>query len=331
MIEATPPRDADRFAPPTWDPPVDDAALAAVVDRLERAGLAVRRGQPLGPATTLGIGGPARAFVQLDNLSVAQAFARALAGTTPAQVPVLVVGKGSNTLISDRGFAGLVVRLGAGHKWCRRAGIEVEAGAAEAMPALAAWAAREGLAGLEFAAGIPATVGGSLRMNAGAHGGDTATSLIDVQVVCPEDGEIRTLRPADLRFGYRRSVLPPRHLFVAARWRLRPDDPREIRARLDELRAWRRRTQPLRDRNCGSVFTNPPGDSAGRLIEAAGCKALQIGGAAVSTKHANFITAAPGTRAEDVRAVIATVRRRVAETGGPLLETEVRLVGTFGP
>jgi UDP-N-acetylmuramate dehydrogenase len=317
------------YAPDSWDPPVDAAALSAVLGRLEASGLEVRRDHPLGSATTLGVGGPAHAYVLLDDLVAAQTFGQALAGTTADEVPVLVLGKGSNTLVSDLGFDGLVVRLGAGHKWLRRDGVEVEAGAAEAMPALASWVAREGLAGLEFAAGIPATVGGSIRMNAGAHGGDTATRLLAVRAVRPGDGTVVTLGPDDLHFGYRRSRLPPRHVFVSARWRLAVDDPAVIRARLDELRAWRRATQPLRERNCGSVFTNPLGDSAGRLIEAAGCKGLRIGGAAVSTKHANFITAGPGSSAEDVRAVIATVRHEVVAAGGPLLEPEVRLVGHF--
>lgn len=326
MSEGSAPPD---YAPDSWDPPVDASALAVVIGRLTAAGLKVQRDHPLGPATTLGVGGPAKAYLLLDDLAAAQSFGRALAGTTADEVPVLVLGKGSNTLVSDLGFAGLVVRLGAGHKWLRRDGDEVEAGAAEAMPALASWVAREGLAGLEFAAGIPATVGGSIRMNAGAHGGDTATALVAVRAVRPGDGALITLGPKDLHFGYRRSSLPARHLFVSARWRLHPDDPAAIRVRLDELRAWRRATQPLRERNCGSVFTNPPGDSAGRLIEAAGCKGRRIGGAGVSTKHANFITAGAGTSAADIRAIIATVRYEVVAAGGPLLEPEVRLVGHF--
>jgi UDP-N-acetylmuramate dehydrogenase len=312
-----------------WNPSVDPAAVAAAVRRLNAAGLAVQLDHPLGAVTTLGVGGSAHAYVRLDTLADAQSFGRALDGTDPDQVPVFVLGKGSNTLVSDQGFAGVVVRLGAGHKWLRRDGIEVEAGAGEAMPALASWVAREGLAGLEFAAGIPATVGGSIRMNAGAHGGDTARALLDVTAVRPGDGELVTFDPDQLHFGYRRSALPPRYVFVSARWRLRPDEPAAVRARLDELRAWRRATQPLRERNCGSVFTNPGGDSAGRLIEAAGCKGLRVGGAVVSTKHANFITTSPGARASDVRALIGLVQTNVLAAGGPLLEPEVRLIGAF--
>jgi UDP-N-acetylenolpyruvoylglucosamine reductase len=153
------------YAPPSWNPPVDPDALEQVVARCAAAGLQVDRQVPLASATTLAIGGPAAVLVPLSDLDAVHTFARALGGSSATQVPVFVLGKGSNTLLSDQGFPGVVVRLGAGHKWLCREGNRVSAGAAEAMPALAAWAAREGLAGLEFAAGIPATVGGSVRMN----------------------------------------------------------------------------------------------------------------------------------------------------------------------
>jgi UDP-N-acetylmuramate dehydrogenase len=321
---------AGQYAPASWDPTVDRGALAAVVRRLETAGLAVHLDHPVGPLTTLGVGGRAAAYLVLDDLAAAQAFGQALAGTSSQELPVFVLGKGSNTLFSDDGFGGVVVRLGAGHKWIRRTGLEVEAGAGEAMPALASWVAREGLAGLEFAAAIPATVGGSVRMNAGAHGGETASSLLDITAIRPGDGAVVTCASADLAFGYRSSSLPVRHVVIAARWHLQRDEPAAIRARLDELRAWRRETQPLRERNCGSVFTNPAGDSAGRWVEAAGGKGLRVGGAAVSRKHANFITTRPGARAADVHALISAVRAKVVAAGGPVLEPEVRLVGHFG-
>jgi UDP-N-acetylmuramate dehydrogenase len=317
------------YLPPSWDPPVDESALAEVAHRCAQDGLPVQRQFPLAAATTLGVGGPAAVYVELADLPAVQAFSRSLRGTTAAQVPLFILGKGSNTLLSDDGFAGVVVHLGRGHKWLRREGRLVSAGAGEAMPAVAAWVAREGLAGLEFAAGIPATVGGSVRMNAGAHGGETGGLLRAVELVLPEHGESCRLERAEAEFGYRRSSLPERALVIAAAWELRPDDPAAIRIRLDELRAWRRGTQPLRERNCGSVFTNPPGDSAGRLIEAAGAKGLVIGSAQVSMKHANFITVRPGAKAADVHALIGAVRERVHRGGGPLLEPEVRLVGHF--
>jgi UDP-N-acetylmuramate dehydrogenase len=290
---------------------------------LRRNGLRVTEDQPLGPWTTLGVGGSARVFVE-----PATPAELALVLGELGDEPLLVLGRGSNLLVADTGWDGVALRLGAGFKWQRRNGVEVEAGGGTSMPALAAWLATEGLAGLEFAAGIPATVGGSVRMNAGAHGGQTADALVAVTVATPRDPEGRTYRPMDLAFGYRNSDLPRAGVVTAARWVLRDDEPEAIRRRLDELRAWRRSTQPLRQRNCGSVFTNPPGDSAGRLVDAAGLKGRRVGGASVSEKHANFIVVTPGqTTAADVVALIALVRDAVVAHGGPLLEPEVRMVG----
>jgi UDP-N-acetylmuramate dehydrogenase len=295
------------------------------LEALRRSGLRVVDDQPLAAWTTLGVGGSARWYVEpRDPADLALVLAEL------GDVPLLVLGRGSNVLISDDGFAGLAMRLGPGFKWQRREGAEVAAGAGTSMPALAAWLATEGLSGLEFAAGIPATVGGSVRMNAGAHGGQTADRLVSVVVASPAEPKGETYEPSQLMFGYRKSALPPHGVVVSARWSFSADDPAAIRARLDELRAWRRATQPLRQRNCGSVFTNPPGDSAGRLIDAAGLKGRRVGGASVSEKHANFIVVEPGaTTARDVVTLIREVRAAVADAGGPLLEPEVRLVG-FG-
>lgn len=321
--------------PAAWEPHADASALAALEKACAASGLHPQRDHPIGTATTLGVGGAAALFVALESLDDVRAFARALAGTDADELPVFVLGKGSNTLVADAGLDAVVVKLGAGLKWLRREGDVAACGAGVAMPAFAAWLAKEGLAGLEFAAGIPATVGGSVRMNAGAHGGEVAERLVSADVVLPASGRVVALGPADLGFGYRRSSLPPRSVVVAARWQLTPDDPAAIRVRLDELRAWRRRTQPLRERNCGSVFTNPPGDSAGRLVEAAGLKGFRMGGVRVSDKHANFVVVdrsrdgALQARAADVRALIGHVRAAVASSTGVVLEPEVRLVGSF--
>lgn len=311
------------------DPASDPAAVAQLADRLTGAGVAVVRGQPLGPLTTLGVGGPAAVFCQPATPAELGRVLTALAAYPCAQVPLLVVGRGSNLLVSDTGWPGLALRLGAGFKWVRRDGELVSAGAAEAMPAVTAWAAREGLAGLEFGAGIPASVGGCVRMNAGAHGGQTADGLLRVEVATAEGP--RQLAAAQLRPGYRSTTLPPRAVVTAATWRLAPAPPAQIRARLDALRSWRRATQPLRQRNCGSVFTNPDGESAGRLIDAAGLRGTRVGGAAVSEKHANFIVVSPGARAADVAALIRHVQQVVLASGGPPLVPEVRLVGSFPP
>lgn len=322
--------------PPAWEPHADPAAVNALEKACAAGGLRPVRGYGLAASTTLGVGGAATLFVALDTVEAVTVLARGLAGTDPDELPVFVLGKGSNTLVADAGIDAVVVKLGAGLKWMRRATDVAVAGAGEAMPALAAWVAKEGLAGLEFAAGIPATVGGSVRMNAGAHGGEVAERLVSADVVLPVSGRMVALSPSDLGFGYRCSTLPPRAVVVAARWALTPEKPATIRARLDELRAWRRRTQPLRERNCGSVFTNPPDDSAGRLVEAAGLKGFRVGGARVSDKHANFVVVDragdgdAGATAADVRALIGHVRATVAATSGVVLEPEVRLVGSFG-
>ncbi len=293
------------------------------LDRLRRSGFRVVEDQPLAQWTTLGVGGSARFYVEPHDPDALAAVLSEIDDT-----PLLVLGRGSNMLVADTGWPGLALRLGAGFKWQRRDGLVVSAGGGTSMPALAAWLATEGIAGLEFAAGIPATVGGSVRMNAGAHGGQTADALPAVTIASPSDPEGSVFDPAALSFGYRHSSLPDRAVVVAASWSLSSDDPAAIRARLDELRAWRRATQPLRQRNCGSVFTNPPGDSAGRLIDSAGLKGRSVGGASVSEKHANFIVVEPGkTTARDVLALIETVRDEVARVHGVTLVPEVRMVG----
>lgn len=313
-----------------WDPAVDEGALQRVVAKIEESEVAVHREELLGPLTTFGLGGAAAAYVVADT--VAQLSAVLTAYDSMAEldaVPLLVLGKGSNTLISDSGFPGIVLKLGAGFKGYSRDGDMVEAGAAEAMPALASWVAQQGLAGLEFAAGIPATVGGSVRMNAGAHGGETGTCLVSIDLATVASAELQTLRADELHLSYRHSELPVGSVVVKARWLLTGDDPRSVGKRLDDLRSYRRATQPLRDRNCGSVFTNPKGDSAGRLIDAAGLKGFAIGGASVSTKHANFIVASRECRAQDVLELIEAIQLRVESAGGPHLIPEVRLVGHF--
>jgi UDP-N-acetylmuramate dehydrogenase len=315
--------------PPTWwCPPAHGAAVDELAAELTKHGVDVRRQQPLATWTTLGVGGSARVFVELDDDAQLDVFMQALGTTDESGVPVLVLGRGSNILLADSGWPGVAIRLGKGFKRIAREGTSVIAGAAASMPALAAWCATQRLAGLEFAAGIPATVGGSVKMNAGAHGGEVADRLVSVDIAEP-GGTYSTLSAAQMSMSYRRTTLPPRSVVVRATWQLTEDDPDAIRGRLDELRAWRRSTQPLRQRNCGSVFTNPPGESAGRLVDVAGLKGHRRGGAQVSEKHANFIVVDPMCRAADVYCLITEVRRAVHQSGGPLLEPEVRVVGDF--
>ena len=299
-------------------------------ERLLRArlGPALRVGFPIAPLTTFRIGGPAALFVDAEDDGALAAVGEAVRETG---VPVTVIGKGSNMLVADDGFPGIVVRLGRGFRWAGRDGDLVRAGGAMPLPALAGVAMRHRLAGLEFGVAIPASLGGAVKMNAGAHGRSMSDVVETVEVV-PLDGGggRRSLSAVEAGFTYRRSHLPAPSIVVGAAVRLAEGDEAGIRARMEEAREWRRRTQPLAEPNCGSVFKNPEGDHAARLIEAAGAKGLRVGGARVSDKHANFIVADPGASASDVWALVGQVRSRVESHAGVKLETEVELMGKVG-
>jgi len=286
----------------------------------------VRSGFPLAPLTSFRIGGPAAIFVEAEDdrdLSIVADVA------TATETPVAVIGKGSNLLVSDDGFPGIVVRLGRGYRWASREGDLLTAGGAMPLPALAGIALQHGLAGLEFGVAIPATLGGAVRMNAGAHDRSMSDVLERIDMVSISTGERSSVAAADAGFAYRRSALPAGAIVVAATARLAPGPDAEIRQRMEEAREWRRRTQPLAEPNCGSVFKNPDGDHAARLIEAAGAKGLRVGTAHVSEKHANFIVADVDASAGDVMRVIRRVQELVMEQAGVRLETEVQLMGPF--
>jgi UDP-N-acetylmuramate dehydrogenase len=290
----------------------------------EACGDRVRDDVPMAPLTTFRIGGPAALFLEPESVEDLHAVARAIAET---DVPVAVVGKGSNVLVADDGFPGLVLRLGRGFRWSARAGDVVTAGGAMPLPALAGVAQQHGLAGLGFGVAIPASLGGAVRMNAGAHDGQMADVVSTVDVVELGADRLRTVPAAEIGFAYRSTTLPADAVVVAASLRLHAGDPTEIRAAMDAARRWRRDTQPIAEPNCGSVFTNPPGEHAAALIDAAGLKGASIGGASISTKHANFIVTVPGATAADVRALIELVRSGVSRASGVVLRTEVRTIG----
>ena len=285
----------------------------------------VRTGFALAPLTTFRIGGPAALYLEPDSEGDLVAASRVLRDT---DVPVAVLGKGSNVLVGDDGFPGLVLRLGRGFRWAAREGATLKAGGAMPLPALAGVALRHELAGLSFGVAIPATLGGAVRMNAGAHGHEMAEVVDHVNVFHLETGARATVPASEFGFSYRSSRLPPDAVVVAATVHLAPGEAAGIRAAMDEAREWRRRTQPLAEPNCGSVFKNPSeGPAAAQLIEDAGAKGLREGGASVSTKHANFIVAGEGARAADVLALIDRVRTMVERGTGIRLEPEVRLIG----
>lgn len=292
----------------------------------ERLGPRLRVGFPLAPLTSFRIGGPAALFVEAEDDGDLEAIGRA---TEETGVSVAIIGKGSNVLVSDEGFAGIVLRLGRGFRWAGRDGDLLTAGGSMPLPALAGIAMRHRLAGLEFGVAIPASVGGAVKMNAGAHGRSMSEVVERIDIYSLTRGARDSLPADEVGFGYRRSHLPARGIVVAAAVRLERGDEGSIRAEMEEAREWRRSTQPLAEPNCGSVFTNPDGDHAARLIEAAGAKGLRLGGAQVSTKHANFIVADPGASSSDVWGLIERVRSLVAAEAGVRLETEVELMGAF--
>ncbi|HET9724003.1 MAG TPA: UDP-N-acetylmuramate dehydrogenase [Actinomycetota bacterium] len=302
-----------------------DLELAEAILRA-RCGDRVRTGFPMAALTTFRIGGPAALFLQAESSEDLAAVAEAVRG---AGIGFAAVGKGSNILVSDEGFRGLVLRLGRGFRWTSRDGDRLASGASMPLPALAGVALTHGLAGLEWGVAIPASFGGAVRMNAGAHGGELSTLLETIELYDMALGEPVTVKAEDAGFAYRASALPREGVVIAAQLRLSPGDREAIRARMDDIREWRRRHQPLAEPNCGSVFKNPPGDFAARLVDEAGLKGTAVGGATVSRKHANFIVTSEGTHAADVVSLIRTVQERVSERFSIHLEPEVHLVGEF--
>jgi UDP-N-acetylmuramate dehydrogenase len=280
---------------------------------------------PLGPLTTYRVGGAAALFVEAHDEDDLRALAAAV---VESKVPTLVVGKGSNLLVADAGFPGVAVVLGEAFARIEIEGTLVRAGGAAALPIVARKTAAAGLTGFEWAVGVPGSIGGAVRMNAGGHGSDMAATLVRVRVLDLSTGEDGAMPAAGLDLAYRRSSVAPGQVVLWAELQLASGDRARSEAEIAEIVRWRRANQPG-GQNAGSVFTNPPEDSAGRLIDAAGAKGLRVGTAEVSTKHANFIQADEGGRADDVLALMREVQRRVAEHSGIHLEPETRLVG-FG-
>lgn len=302
--------------------------------RLLRTSLAgrVEEAYSLARHTTYRLGGPAALYVEADgadDLALLGQVLKSFEGR--AEVPLLALGRGSNTVISDEGWPGIVVRLGPGFSWidALASGPGLRAGGGTSLPQVANWAARRRLAGLEFLVAVPGSVGGAVRMNAGAHGGEIADTL--AQVIVYDLGELRTRHreSSQLDLSYRHSNLAAHHVVIEARFAMRIDDEAAIRGRMKDYRSHRAATQPPAVQNAGSTFKNPPGDSAGRLVEAAGLKGFRVGGAWVSTMHANFFMTEAGARAQDVYDLVHEVKRRVAQRFGVELTPEVRFAGRF--
>ncbi len=274
---------------------------------------------PLARFTSIRVGGSADWLAEAGS---ARAVVAALAWADQAGVPIAVVGKGSNLLIDDAGFRGLVIRLRGRLEGISVRGERLWCGGGASLPRAVLRAAGAGLTGIEFGASIPGTVGGAVAMNAGAYASELK-DVLEWAVICSAGGRRRVM-PEELLFGYRSSSVTSFQVVVAVSFRLVPGDPEAIAGTLAEFRRHRRSTQPQGVRTFGSVFTNPQGGSSGRLLEAAGCKGLAIGGARFSPVHANFIEASPGCSSADVLALMSEGRRRVRDAGGPVLESEVR-------
>ncbi len=298
---------------------------------------AVLADEPLARYTTLRVGGPAVALVRAETVDDLVAVAQVC---VEHDARWLVVGRGSNLLVADAGWPGVAVVLGRGFRGVEitpadaaatatpGAVVDVVAGAAEPMPVLATRVASAGVGGLAFGVAIPGTLGGAVRMNAGAHGRELSEVLVWADVVRLADGATaQRLTCDELAMGYRTTALPADAVVVRAQLRLATDDPERIAADMAAMRRWRRERQPVNEPSCGSVFRNPDGDSAGRLIEAAGMKGHTVGGARVNEVHANFITVAPGARAADVHAVIRDVQAAVHARFDVVLHPEVVVVG----
>lgn len=289
------------------------------LDDLIAAG-GVEHDVPLGPLTTYRRGGPARWFLRATGPAD-------LRVVVPEEVPVLVLGRGSNLVVASGGFDGLVVHVPPSADGLEVDGDVVRAPGGCPLPLLARRTAGAGIGGFAWYVGIPGTVGGAVRMNAGCHGSDTSEVLVEATVWHLRTGVEDRRDPAALDLSYRHSNLTDDELVLSAEFRGIESTPHAEEAAMREVTRWRRETQPGGTFNAGSVFKNPPGDAAGRIIDSLGLKGTSVGGARVSPRHANFIEADDDASPEDVHALMSLVRDEVARRTGTLLQPEIRFVG----
>jgi UDP-N-acetylmuramate dehydrogenase len=302
---------------------VSPSTTDVVTRAAELLGDLAQRDVPIGPMTTYRVGGSADVFVDVTSDDDLLRVAHAVSSTG---APVLVVGRGSNLLVADAGLRGVAVRLGDAFATIDIEGTTVRAGGAVSLPVLARRTAAASLTGLEWAVGVPGSVGGAVRMNAGGHGAETRETLRRIRRVDLETGADEIVEAAALDLSYRRSNVTSAQVVVWAEYELAPGDGAASERQIAEIVRWRRENQPG-GQNCGSVFTNPDGDSAGRLVDAAGLKGRRRGTAFVSPKHANFIQADDGGLAADVRDLIVEVQQAVEERFGVRLVPELRMIG----
>lgn len=287
--------------------------------------LVIRTEEPMNKHTTFRIGGAADVFASPSERELPQILALA----REAGMPVTVIGNGSNLLVGDKGIRGLVIEIGQRISEVRIEGNTLVAGSGALLSKAAQAAATAGLGGMEFAAGIPGSIGGAVVMNAGAYGGEMKDILLNAKVLT-EEGELLTLRAEELELGYRHSCVPERHyIVVEAAVELTPKPEEEIRARMAELREKRMEKQPLEYPSAGSTFKRPEGYFAGKLIMDAGLRGYMVGGAQVSEKHCGFVINRGGATAADVKQLMQDVQVKVREQFGVELEPEVKMIGNF--
>lgn len=290
--------------------------------------VSVRKDVPLGPLTTYKVGGSARWFcepVDLEEL-------RSILELVPEGTTIVSLGRGSNVVISDAGIDGLVIRLGGAFGAIDETQSDrIVAGAAVALPLLARTAAGAGKAGLEFYVGIPGSVGGAVRMNAGGHGSDTAAVLVEAVVVDLDSGSIATRSVDSLGLSYRHSDLTDSEMVVQATFSTVPGDVAELSAAIRSITRWRKENQPGGTLNAGSVFKNPSAEAAGAIIDRCGLKGSSIGPVQVSPLHANFLVATSDATASDIHDFVFEIRSRVLAMTGIKLDPEIRFLGAFAP
>lgn len=292
-----------------------------LIDRLPRPRGRLAADAPLGPQTWFRAGGNAEVLFRPIDVDDLAAFLRDL----PSDIPVTVLGVGSNVIVRDGGIRGVVIRLLRGFTGITVEGNEVVAGAGAPGLNVALTAREHSLAGLEFLSGIPGTIGGAFPTNAGAYGGELAQNLISAEAV-DRKGRVFTVTPKELGLSYRHSDAPSDWIFTSARLKASPGDQLAIARRINEIDSARAESQP-RSRTGGSTFANPPGHKAWELIDKAGCRGLTLGGAQVSEKHTNFLINTGDATASDIEALGEEVRRRVFEQSGVRLEWEIRRIG----
>ncbi len=279
--------------------------------------------QKLANFTWFRVGGPADlVFTPADEADLS-AFLKAV----PADVPVTVMGLASNLLVRDGGVPGVVIRLtGKGFSSVSTDGLTLTAGAGLLDAKAARAAADAGIAGLSFLRGVPGAIGGALKMNAGAYGGEVKDRLVSARAI-DRQGRAQTLTNADFGYSYRHSQAPAGFIFTEATFAGEPGDPAKLLAEMDDIQSAREKTQPIKSRTGGSTFKNPPGEKAWQLIDAAGCRGLTIGGAQMSELHCNFVLNTGTATAHDIELLGETVRRRVRDVSGIALEWEIKRIG----